>query len=391
MTDTIRTQRGCLICDCIHAEKLLNYSVATERFYDKLPRNFNIVACNNCGLIYYDILSTQTIYDDYYKYYSVYENLGQSYGHFTKNIINLYQKRADEIVDFICQDSTILDIGCANGNFLDTLKKMGFKNLCGLDVAPKCVELVQQKGFEAYEGGVFEEIPTLYNRFDCITLTQVLEHIYDVNGAIENIKRMLKPKGLLYIEVPDASRYHLFAKHAFSHFQYEHIFHFDPVSLENLAVRHGFQVKSIVQRDAIFNTDEPTMPYVSVILQCTERNHLKMGDAKDKVKLFIELSRNNTGKLISELSSSEKPLAIWGIGTSAMQLLNQDLSKCNIQYLIDSNPLKQGMTLQQYTIKAPSVLVEEGFKGRIFISSALYQNEIIDQIRSMGLKNECFF
>jgi SAM-dependent methyltransferase len=44
------------------------------------------------------------------------------------------------------------------------------------------------------------------NQFDCFVLTQTLQFIYDVRGALGHIARILRPGGVLLLTVPSVSR-----------------------------------------------------------------------------------------------------------------------------------------------------------------------------------------
>ena len=47
-----------------------------------------------------------------------------------------------------------------------------------------------------------------HNQYDCIILTQVLQHIFDVKKAIQNLYQALKPGGYMLITVPFVMKYH---------------------------------------------------------------------------------------------------------------------------------------------------------------------------------------
>jgi len=53
-----------------------------------------------------------------------------------------------------------------------------------------------------------EELPFDDESIDVIISNAVLEHVEDINAAISEIKRVLKPGGLVYIEVPFVQYYH---------------------------------------------------------------------------------------------------------------------------------------------------------------------------------------
>ena len=48
----------------------------------------------------------------------------------------------------------------------------------------------------------------LRKKFDTIIIFNVLEHVYDINNALKEIKKILKPKGKIIISTPFIYRYH---------------------------------------------------------------------------------------------------------------------------------------------------------------------------------------
>jgi 2-polyprenyl-3-methyl-5-hydroxy-6-metoxy-1,4-benzoquinol methylase len=100
--------------------------------------------------------------------------------------------------------SNILDIGCYNGSFLMTAQ--GYKNkLYGIDASRY-----------AYEHRVSEEI--IFNRqfitdsvllpyrsslFDLVIAGEIIEHMYDTDHLLMEIRRVLKSNGLLLMSTPN--------------------------------------------------------------------------------------------------------------------------------------------------------------------------------------------
>lgn len=94
----------------------------------------------------------------------------------------------------------LLDVGCGSKpyrNFL--LEKKYITQYTGLDIATALV----------YENGVGPDItwdgitmPFDDNSFDTIMATEVLEHCPDAHRIINEMKRVLKPGGLLFFTVP---------------------------------------------------------------------------------------------------------------------------------------------------------------------------------------------
>jgi len=104
-----------------------------------------------------------------------------------------------------------LDAGCAYGGFLAAAAEIGAREVVGVDVNEKYLniarELLGATGLPArIESGSVSDgnlIDSL-GRFDVITCADVIEHVDDVPATLANLARALVPGGLLYLAVPNA-------------------------------------------------------------------------------------------------------------------------------------------------------------------------------------------
>lgn len=86
----------------------------------------------------------------------------------------------------------ILDVGVGKDPFRSLTHR--FKNLLRMDVAPRdTVDIVHDFN---------KELPLENNRFDCIILTNTLEHSPNPNYLLKEISRVLKPGGKIIGTVP---------------------------------------------------------------------------------------------------------------------------------------------------------------------------------------------
>ena len=78
-----------------------------------------------------------------------------------------------------------------------------------------------------------------------MSLNKVLEHIADPENIIKKVKKLLKPNGIFYVEVPDqiASK---FGKNR-EEFMIEHLHIFSKKSLQNLLIRNNFKLIKMKQ------------------------------------------------------------------------------------------------------------------------------------------------
>ncbi|MBS1647341.1 MAG: methyltransferase domain-containing protein [Bacteroidetes bacterium] len=110
-----------------------------------------------------------------------------------KAIINMLKE--------VPKEARILDIGCAGGPLLQTLKEVGYRNVCGADFSPEAVAKCVKRGLEAYEMDA-QNLTFEANSFDVLIASDNLEHLQHDTQALDSWFRVLKPGGKLIVFVP---------------------------------------------------------------------------------------------------------------------------------------------------------------------------------------------
>jgi SAM-dependent methyltransferase len=105
--------------------------------------------------------------------------------------------------NYVSTNAHILDIGCGYGRTLNELYNNGYKNSAGIDFSEKMIErgktMYPHLCFETMTNGT---IAYPENTFDAVILLAVLTCIADdeeQTALLRNIKKLLKPDGILYI------------------------------------------------------------------------------------------------------------------------------------------------------------------------------------------------
>jgi 2-polyprenyl-3-methyl-5-hydroxy-6-metoxy-1,4-benzoquinol methylase len=125
----------------------------------------------------------------------------------------------------------LLDIGAGTGDFLIEAKKRGWITT-GIEPSDKAKSIAKQKGV------VFSEALSAIQDHsqDVITMWHVLEHVPDVEAQIKELKRILKPDGVLIVAVPNFNSYD--AKHYGAYWAaYDvprHLWHFSKTAIKKL-------------------------------------------------------------------------------------------------------------------------------------------------------------
>ena len=96
----------------------------------------------------------------------------------------------------------ILDIGCGIGQNYDSLVKKG--EYWGIDISSEFVKEAKKNCREGkfVVGDITKETSLPSSYFDEIYCFDILEHVRILRNALCEIKRTIKPKGKLIVEVP---------------------------------------------------------------------------------------------------------------------------------------------------------------------------------------------
>jgi len=96
-----------------------------------------------------------------------------------------------------------LDVGCADGSFSKKLKDDFDFDAHGIDISGGAIKLALKKGIKATVHNLEHKLHFEDNFFDLIFCLEVIEHIYDTDFLIRELKRVLKNKGILIISTPN--------------------------------------------------------------------------------------------------------------------------------------------------------------------------------------------
>jgi len=385
--------RTCPICNGDRGEILyaMNFNLLDNAV---LPSRFDVVTCTKCGFVFNDSSATQDDYDRHYSCNSIYESTNLK-GLGGSNDNNKFTEIFERISSFLSEESSIVDVGTAQGGMLNVLKEKGFSNLHGMDLSDANLSALKERGIVPWRNSICN-VQSVNKKFDFVILSHILEHVYDLKIAVCNIKRILNDNGYAYIEVPNASKYFEYYPEApFHFFNIEHINHFDLNSLTTLFKSHGFEVVRQFETDTI--TDATIKyPVIGIIVLAntpTERVEFTRDGCKESVLAYIQRCTDDMdriNKIFSSVSESGNSVIIWGAGMYAQWLLkNSLLTRCDIKYFVDKAVGKHGNFVSGIEIKPVEILLDSRFNSKnttIIITAAVYKNQILDEIKNMKLK-----
>lgn len=191
-----------ILCPSCHSTELKG----PVQYYREpgIEHDFSRLQCLACGIEFWTPLIMPPA--------SYYEDAGGEYAEFHEDSsykIRWWHKTFFEKFPRLRIKGKILDIGCADGRILKELQLQGW-DVYGLDFDSKSVEIAKRRiGNDRVFSCSLEEFinNSVPHSFDLITFFEVLEHQTDPVHFMENVKKILKPDGMIAGSVPNTDRY----------------------------------------------------------------------------------------------------------------------------------------------------------------------------------------
>lgn len=236
--------KNCPVCE---SQKFDSFISGKDYFLT--GESFNIVKCRECG---FRFTNPRPKAEELGKYYESAEYISHSdtrKGIFAwvYQLVRKYTlNRKLSMIGKFQRKGEILDIGCATGQFLNHMTQHGW-SATGIEPDDKtrarAISEFGLKVFTEVQLNSFEK-----SSFDVITMWHVLEHVSDLNGRLEQLATLLKPKGYLIIAVPNCNAYDakIYGQFWAGYDLPRHLYHFTKEDIKLLLERHGFTIVNIL-------------------------------------------------------------------------------------------------------------------------------------------------
>jgi SAM-dependent methyltransferase len=143
----------------------------------------------------------------------------------------------------------ILEIGCGDGNFLETLRRAGW-GVHGQEVSASTTAIVRRRHGISVTAGAVEAIPS-EQPFSVVAAYHVFEHLYHPATWLRSVHGLIEPRGLLHVQVPNAaSLTRRLSRGEWASLVFpQHVYFYEPNTLRALLERFGFTVLSTTTWD----------------------------------------------------------------------------------------------------------------------------------------------
>lgn len=248
---------------------------------------FNIVRCKKCGLFY---INPRPKKDLLFRFYDeTFRNESNPYWSFEKEH-SIKSKNYLQKISKYSRRGRIIDVGCGDGSLLKVAKDNNWETI-GVEVSePAAKRAMNEFGLKIFIGELEEaKYPDAY--FDVVVMHEVLEHLYSPQKELNEVNRILKNEGLLYIRVPNI-KFGFWVFHKPKKIPamdiIRHFYGFSPKTLKKMLHSTGFEIVKLTtnndDQDHLFKHNSALLSYFLVFLRnvFVDLDHSKVVDSKNK-------------------------------------------------------------------------------------------------------------
>ncbi|MBM3461505.1 MAG: class I SAM-dependent methyltransferase [Armatimonadetes bacterium] len=232
-------ESGCNLCGSTRRVHLF------EKF------RFPIVACRDCGLHCLERMPSAAEVNAWYdEGYFTGDPERRGYLNYLEDretlvaTFDLKLQRLEDLLGPSQKPRRILDVGTATGFFLEAAERRGWVG-CGTEVSEYAWKQAVQRGLSVVHGDSLE--PFRGQKFDVVTLWDVLEHLRDPRGYLTRAQELLSDDGILAFSTGDVANIwsRLQGKRNRIYNPPQHLYYFSRATMIEISRRAGLEVVRI--------------------------------------------------------------------------------------------------------------------------------------------------
>lgn len=205
---------------------------------------FQLVRCNECGLIYLRnrpaLESIASYYPEDYECYTQTDGLGstqESWHH--RRAMNMKMGFIEKHAE---KPGRLLDIGCGTGDFLVSARERGWQ-VKGIELVDRAAKIARERRDLDVKTGSIDDLEIPPESYQLVTMWDVLEHLPSPRRALQMIHDLLENNGLLVFSIPNLKSFdrYLFGGSWIGWDVPRHLHLFDAKNIDQLCEISGFR------------------------------------------------------------------------------------------------------------------------------------------------------
>lgn len=309
------------------ANSLLN---SPDEPYKTYP--LELILCESCSLVQLaETIPPEEMFVDYSYLTSCSPPMVE---HARKLVIKVEERKK------LDADSLVVEIGSNDGYLLQHYHDIP---VLGIDPSERAADIAASKGISTIRDFFSLRVANAMGPVaDVIHANNVLAHCPDLNDFVAGLSHLLKPDGLITIEVPYLCR--LIDKTAFDTIYHEHVYYFSVTALTSLFHRHNLEITDIDEISAHGGSlrlwiSHSGVPSINVLrLHSDESRFIHSPIYYHDFAVRVEKCKFDTRKLLHN-----KSVAGFGAAAKATIFLNAvGITAREMPFVADDTPTKRG-------------------------------------------------
>lgn len=271
--------------------------------------------------------------------------------------------------------SQVLEVACNDGYLLQYFLPYGI-TARGVEPAENVAADAREKGIPVrcrfFDEEAAKEIVNEDGRYDLVIGNNVLAHVPDINSFVSGLAAVLKPEGTITMEFPHLLR--LLQNCQFDTVYHEHFYYFSLIAVRRIFRAHGLEIYGVDEIGTHGGSLRIYAAHTNYGLAHMSRSVDALIDREKESGLCnlrtytqfasrIQKIKYDALRLLAELRQNGKHIAAFGAAAKGNTFLNYCGIKSDvIEFVVDSNPHKQGLYLPGSLIPIVSMPALEEYK-----------------------------
>ena len=342
--------------------------------YEEYPLELNVCEdCFNCQLSV--AIDSHKMFDNYLYTSSTSVTFRNHFASAAKKYIKKFNLE---------KNSYIIDVGSNDGVGLKPFLDLGFKNIQGIEPAKNLADIANKNGINTFHGYLHDKaVNPVKNGADLLLASNVFAHADDLKLMAESMKGLLKPDGIIVIEVQYLLK--TINDLTFDNIYHEHTNYWSLTSLNTFFNKlqltifdveeintHGGSIRVYVSQEKNIKIESS----VFKMLRKEEKFGLKKISTYLEFGKKVEKLRNKVLENITNLKKKYTTLIGYGAPAKATTALNYFNIKKELKFIIEDNRLKHGKFIPGVKIPVVSKKKIKSNKNPIVVLAWNFFNEI---------------
>lgn len=239
-------ESSCMSCQSTEGRpvKICHVCKGMRVYYLFSACGHRVVRCDDCGLVFFNPQPSDDelarIYDANYFLGSDSEAGRNAVSEIKQATARLYLSEIRRYHGF--ESGRLLEVGCGEGDFLVSAEADGWQ-VTGVEYSPAASKIARQrlKNGEVWCGEL-QQAGLAAEQFDLCVVSDVIEHVRSPLDFLQEIHRVLKPGGTLFIATPSIDSWSArIMRQKWMEFKAEHLTYFDRQTVQTALFKSGFR------------------------------------------------------------------------------------------------------------------------------------------------------